>query len=77
MTFADDSSNSIPLPKPEYLALHAAIAHILHETGLGEYFETVAAYFFPNSPTIPWKKFNDTDFLLRAALMNHDTHNNV
>ncbi|KAK7680799.1 hypothetical protein QCA50_016107 [Cerrena zonata] len=79
VTFADDSSNSIPLPKPEYLALHAAIAHILHETRLGEYFETIAAYFFPNSSTIPWKKFNDTDFLLRAALMNHNPHihNNV
>jgi len=35
VTFQNQSDQpDIPLPKPEYLALHAAIAHILHETKL-------------------------------------------
>jgi len=35
VNFQNQSSEpTIPLPKPEYIALHAAIAHILHETKL-------------------------------------------
>jgi hypothetical protein len=60
---------TIPLPKPEYLALHAAIAHILHETKLGEYLSTLIDYFVPNSSLVLPGKFNSEDLLLRIKLM--------
>ena len=63
---SDDST--IPLPKPEYLALHAAIAHILHETRLGEYLNTMIDYFIPNSSVLPGK-FTSEDLALRIRLM--------
>jgi hypothetical protein len=59
----------IPLPKPEYLALHAAIAHILHETRLGEYLSTIIDYFMPNSSSVLSGKLNAEDLPLRIALM--------
>ena len=59
----------IPLPKPEYLALHAAIAHILHDTKLGEYLNTIIDYFLPNSSSMLPGKFNAEDLPLRIALM--------
>jgi hypothetical protein len=59
----------IPLPKPEYIALHAAIAHILHETKLGEYLSTIIDYFMPNSSSVLPGKFNSEDLPLRITLM--------
>jgi hypothetical protein len=59
----------IPLPKPEYLALHAAIAHILHETKLGEYLSTIIDYFMPNSSSVLPGKLNAEDLPLRITLM--------
>ena len=59
---------TIPLPKPEYLALHAAIAHILHETRLGEYLNTMIDYFIPNSSMLTGK-FTSEDLALRIGLM--------
>ena len=59
----------IPLPKPEYLALHAAIAHIMHETKLGEYHSTIIDYFLPNSSSMLPGKFNAEDLPLRITLM--------
>jgi hypothetical protein len=59
----------IPLPKPEYLALHAAIAHILHETKVGKYLSTIIDYFLPNSSSVLPGKFNSEDLPLRIALM--------
>ena len=56
-------------PKPEYLALHAAIAHIFHETKLGEYLNTIIDYFMPNSSSVLPGKFNAEDLPLRITLM--------
>ena len=59
----------IPLPKPEDLALHAAIAHILHETKLGEYLRAMIDYFMPYSSSVLLGKFNAEDLPLRITLM--------
>ena len=59
----------IPLPKPEYLVLHAAIAHIMHETKLGEYHSTIIDYFLPNSSSVLPGNFNAEDLPLRITLM--------
>ena len=58
----------IPLPKPEYLALHAAIAHILHETRLGEYLSTLIDYFIPDEASVLPGKFDAEDLPLRIKL---------
>jgi hypothetical protein len=41
VTFVDHAENHISLPEPKLLAVHAAISHILHVTGAGEYLDTV------------------------------------
>lgn len=69
MKFENKANEPIPLPKPDYLALHSAIAHILHETGLGEYLSTVIQCFIPNLSSMPLGKFSAEDFPLRIALM--------
>ena len=70
MTFQNQPNQRIiPLPKPEYLALHAAIAHILDETQLGEYLSTITDYFMPNSSSVLPGKFNAEDLPLRITLM--------
>jgi hypothetical protein len=68
--FQNDSNEpDIPLPKPEYLALHAAIAHILDETKLGEYLRNMIDYFIPDSSSVPPGKFTSEDLALRIRLM--------
>ena len=70
MTFQNQPNQPIiPLPKPEYLALHAAIAHILHETKLDVYFSTIIDYYMPDSSSVLPGKFNAEDLPLRMALM--------
>jgi hypothetical protein len=59
----------ILLSKPEYIALHAAIVHILHETKLGKYLSTIIDYFMPNSSSVLPGKFNSEDLPLRITLM--------
>ncbi|KIJ91979.1 hypothetical protein K443DRAFT_126075 [Laccaria amethystina LaAM-08-1] len=55
VTFADHSGDfipgssrkkprSIPLPNPRYLAIHAAIAGILHMSGAGKFFDELLEY---------------------------------
>jgi hypothetical protein len=58
----------IPLPKPEYIALHAAIVDILHETKF-DYLSTIIDYFMPNSSLVLLGKFNTEDLPLRITLM--------
>ena len=71
MTFQNQPNQPIiiPLPKPKYLALHAAIAHILHETKLSEYLSTIIDYSLPNSSSVLPGKFNAEDLPLRITLM--------
>ena len=70
MKFQNHSNDpTISLPKPEYLALHAAIAHILHETRLGEYLSTMMDYFIPDSSSVLPGKFTSEDLALRIRLM--------
>ena len=70
MTFQNQPNQPIiSLPKSEYLALHAAIAHILHETRLGEYLSTIIDYFMPKLSSVPPGKFNAEDLLLRITLI--------
>jgi hypothetical protein len=70
VTFQNQSDQRIiPLPKPEYLALHAAIAHILDVTKIGEFLSAMIDYFIPNSSSVLPGKFNAEDLQLRIILM--------
>ena len=69
MTFPNQPNQPIILPKPEYLVLHAAIAHIMHETKLGEYHSTIIDYFLPNSSSVLPGNFNAEDLPLRITLV--------
>lgn len=40
-TFDDESNKGLPLPNPQYLAIHAAFAKVFYATGAGEYIEQV------------------------------------
>ena len=67
----------IPLPKPEYLALHAAIAHILDETKLGVYLSAIIDYFMPISSSVLPGKLNAEDLPLRITLMQFFEPNTI
>lgn len=40
-TFTDLSRENISLPSPKFLAVHAAFARVLHESGAGDYLESM------------------------------------
>ncbi|OBZ70793.1 hypothetical protein A0H81_09242 [Grifola frondosa] len=44
--FTDHSRHGIPLPNPKFIAIQAAIAHVLHLSGAGEVIDAVIDRFF-------------------------------
>ncbi|TDL20908.1 hypothetical protein BD410DRAFT_790255 [Rickenella mellea] len=60
----------IALPERKYLKLHAAIAHVLHDTGIGESLDTMLEIFNPHSAVVPYEKYQgQNDLALRAMIM--------
>jgi hypothetical protein len=53
----------IPLPNPEYFALHRAIAHVLHMSGAGEAIDLTFKRFQDKGHAIPSHKIRDADAL--------------
>jgi hypothetical protein len=41
--FADHSGLGLEVPEPRFVAMHAAIAHVLHLSGAGEVFDNLMA----------------------------------
>ncbi|KAG8931471.1 hypothetical protein FRC01_001251 [Tulasnella sp. 417] len=41
ISFSDQSDRGLPLPMPEFLAIHAAFAKVFHDTGAGRYIDHV------------------------------------
>ncbi|KAG1775601.1 hypothetical protein EV702DRAFT_1199079 [Suillus placidus] len=74
--FQDHSQTGIPLPNPTFIALHSAVAHVLHLSGATEVIDRVYDAFFDEGPTVPsGKHANEEDFLVRLSLIGLTTNN--
>jgi hypothetical protein len=67
--FRNHNSKDIDLPRPDFLALHATMAHVLHETGVGEYLDKVMENFIPDASNVGSQKFSERDIALRLSLL--------
>ncbi|KAG2143983.1 hypothetical protein BD769DRAFT_1420803 [Suillus cothurnatus] len=60
----------IPLPDPRFIALHAAVAHILHLSGAAEVIDKVYYMFSYDDPTMPSRNRASADDLrIRLSLI--------
>ncbi|TDL20893.1 hypothetical protein BD410DRAFT_899184 [Rickenella mellea] len=67
--FEDHSGEGIASPEPRFLALHAAIAHVLNETGIGKFLDLLMERFNPAESLVSPSKFGGRDLALRAMVM--------
>lgn len=74
--FQDHSQTGIPLPNPTFIALHSAVAHVLHLSGAAEVIDRVYDAFFDEGPTVPsGKHATEEDFRVRLSLIGLMTNN--
>lgn len=57
---------SVPVPNPEFIALHCVIAHVLHMSGAGDVIDLAMHCFFPQGPPV---KAMDTDSLAGLTIV--------
>ena len=66
-------AKNIPLPNPQFLALHAALAQILHMSGAGKAIELYMDRSSQHGPAVPSPKIRHADelalYLSQMALM--------
>jgi hypothetical protein len=55
--------SGIPLPNPEFFALHRSIAHVLHMSGAGEAIDLTFKRFQDKGHAFPLRKIRDADTL--------------
>ncbi|KAG1774105.1 hypothetical protein EV702DRAFT_1200600 [Suillus placidus] len=68
--FQDHSKHGTPLPHPKIIAIHAAVAHVLHLSGAGEVMDKVCDRFFGEGPSVPSGHISSNeDLAFRLALM--------
>ncbi|OBZ67865.1 hypothetical protein A0H81_12270 [Grifola frondosa] len=72
--FTNHSRHGTPLPNPKFIAIHAAIAHVLHLSGAGEVIDAVIDRFFENGVVPADRVADDDDMALRMSLLDIDTH---
>ncbi|OBZ67892.1 hypothetical protein A0H81_12182 [Grifola frondosa] len=72
--FTDHSGGGIPLPNPKFVAIHAAIAHILHLSGASEVIDAVMDRFFKDGVVPAGRITDDDDMALRMSLLDIDPH---
>ena len=68
LTFVNHASEDIDLPDRKFLAIHAAIAQILHATGVGEYLDKVMSHFVTDGSVISLYKLTPDVLELRIML---------
>ena len=68
--FKDKSNTGTAPPDSRHLALHRALAHVLHDTGIGTYLDTVIENFAPDASTYHTHKFSVTDLELKTFFLD-------
>ncbi|KAF8341900.1 hypothetical protein F5887DRAFT_1217118 [Amanita rubescens] len=68
--FTDQSGKDIPLPDARFLAIHAAIAKVLHMSGAAEPLDLVMDKFDFRSPLVPSGKYGSPDLDIRLSLLD-------
>jgi hypothetical protein len=73
--FQDHSQTGILLPNPTFIALHSAVAHVLHLSGAAEVMDKVYDAFSDEDPTVPSRnRANEEDFRIRLSLIGLTTN---
>ncbi len=67
--FTNQSANDIPLPNAQFLAIHAAIAKVLHLSGAAEPLDLVMDRFDSGSSPVPSGKYGSADLAIRWSLL--------
>ncbi|KAF8326936.1 hypothetical protein F5887DRAFT_1084097 [Amanita rubescens] len=68
--FTNQSANDIPLPNAQFLAIHAAIARVLHLSGAAEPLDLVMDRFDSGSSSpVPSGKYGSADLAIRWSLL--------
>ena len=70
--FIDYSRHGIPLPNPKFIAIQAAIAHVLLLSGAGEIIDAVIDRFFQGGVVPAGRITDDDDMALRMSLLDID-----
>ncbi|KAG2349888.1 hypothetical protein BDR05DRAFT_994860 [Suillus weaverae] len=74
--FQDHSQTGIQLPDPRFIALHAAVAHVLHLSGAAEVIDKVYDAFFDEDPAVvSGNRASEEDFIIRLSLIGLMTDN--
>ncbi|KAG1856769.1 hypothetical protein F4604DRAFT_1958484 [Suillus subluteus] len=68
--FQDHSQTGIELPDPRFIALHAAVAHVLHLSGAAKVIDKVYDVSFDEGFAVPsGNRASGEDFLIRLSLI--------
>ncbi|KAF8338694.1 hypothetical protein F5887DRAFT_1077628 [Amanita rubescens] len=70
VTFTNHSEKDIPLPNARFLAIHAAIAKVLHLSGAAEPLDLVMDKFNFGSYPVPSGKYGSADLDIRLSLLD-------
>jgi hypothetical protein len=73
--FQDHSQTGISLPNPTFIALHAAVAHVLHLSGAAEVIDKVYNAFSDDGPMVlAGNRDSEEDFRIRLSLIGLTTN---
>lgn len=73
--FQDHSQNGIPLPNSTFIALHSAVAHVLHLSGAAEVIDKVYDAFSDEGPAVrSGNRASGEDFRIRLSLIGLTTN---
>lgn len=73
--FQDHSQTGIQLPNPTFIALHAAVAHVLHLSGAAEVIDKVYNAFSDEGSTVPsGDRASEEDFRIKLSLIGLTTN---
>jgi hypothetical protein len=68
--FANHSGLGLGVPEPRFIAIHTAIAHVLHLSGAGKVLDNILDEFFdPDAMQVPLKRRGYDDRSLKMSLM--------
>jgi hypothetical protein len=68
--FENHSEDHIDLPNPRLLAIHAALAKVLHMSGAGECVDLVMDKFNPGSSSVLSGRFGGADLDIRLSVLS-------
>ena len=68
--FVNRSEDHIDLPNPKHLMIHAAIAKVLHASGVGDVLDLIMDRFNTGSSAVTSGKFDGNDLEIRLSLLS-------